>query len=208
MLTENINIELFREQLNLPDLHLLFIDNKFDSQKEFRQQLRQDVYEYFDQALENGDFPNFGFESKVEYDFKELLDLNKIPHPQWGGLSISHCPSAGVFVTSFLNKNLGIDVEECDRIQRDPLLRVCSEEEVDSAPSLAHLWTAKEASFKSFYRLDAPKTISQINIFDWNQRKSNYYHFRYKFNNSSGLVVVGEGLSYSFGRLNLSICKI
>lgn len=208
MLTENINIEIFRKLLKLPDLHLLVVDNKFESQKEFRQKLRQEVYEYFDQALENGDFPNLGFESKVEYDFKELLDLNKIPHPQWGGLSISHCPSLGVFITSFINKNLGIDVEEVERIQREPLLRVCIEEEIDSAPSIAHLWTAKEAAFKSFYRLEAPKTLSQINIFDWSQKENTYYHFRYKCCDSSGLNIIGEGLASSFDRLILSICKI
>ena len=208
MLIETQSVDLFREYLQIPDIHILLITNVSESINDFRKEIRREIYEYFDQALENGELPNINYESQVQYDFKEILDLSKVPHPQWGGLSISHCPSQGIFVSSSQCKNLGVDIEEISRISREVLLRTCLEEEVDSAPSLAHLWTAKEAAFKSFYRLSPPQTLSQIKIFDWNEKKNKAYHFRYKLNDSNDLDIFGEGLSLSLQCLNLSICKI
>ena len=208
MIIEDQQIEEFRKYLEIPDLHILLVDNDFPKQGEFRRKLRQEVYEYFDRAMENGDFPNLEHESQIEYDFKEILDLDKVPHPQWGGLSISHCPTKGVFISSFTNKNIGVDIEQSDRLQKEPILRVCTQEEVDTSPSLAHLWTAKEAAFKSYYRVDQPKVLSEINVFDWNERETGYFHFRFEAQNAKGETIIGEGLAHQNNGLNLSVCRI
>ncbi|MCB0392397.1 MAG: 4-phosphopantetheinyl transferase family protein [Bdellovibrionales bacterium] len=208
MIIENSHLEIFRDYLEIPDLHVMTVENKLQTMKEFRQYLRQEIYEYFETAMENGAFPNLEHESQIEYDFKELLDLNKIPHPQWGGLSISHCPTLGVFVSSYQYQNLGVDVEQINRIEKNLIARVCSEEEMDLAPETHFLWTAKEAAFKSFYRLDQPKTLSEIKVFDWSKKSENIYHFRFESFNQKGETIIGEGLLYESSPLDLSITHI
>ncbi len=192
-----IDSTIFQKALNIPDLYLYTLENNFDSHMLYRQEIRQKLYDYCSKNIP---------EIKTN-EQEKLLDLDKVPNLPGVGISITHCPSVGGFTLSSSHKNIGFDIEESKRIQKEPILRVCTENEVNSAPSIAHLWTAKEASLKSFFRVERPKVISQINIFDWKKKQDNTYLFKYSYCNSSGLTLSGQGASLQENCLNMSICK-
>ncbi len=180
----------------VPDVFLYKIPNSFDTYLEFRTAIRESLYINLNQTLNI--FPQKS----------EILDLSKPPTLDTCGISISHTKNSGAYVLSKNKLHIGLDMELSSRIQKEPLLRVSTLTEVETAPSLAHLWTAKEAAFKSFYKLESPKVLSQIEVCNWKLESANLFSFSYYFNNSKGLIRSGEGYSWQENCLNLSFCTI
>lgn len=92
-------------------------------------------------------------------------------------VSISHTKGFGGYIQLIdqaQKKCIGLDIELTDRVSKPIVQRVCKTmDEFNSAPSLAALWCAKEASYKSFRSLpewgwsQQPEIISQVEICNW-----------------------------------------
>jgi hypothetical protein len=98
-------------------------------------------------------------------EFVHLKDLDLIPRFKKIHVSISHGPELGGFVIS--KKPVGFDLEKKDRIHEKIVRRISLEREVEAAPSLAQLWAAKEAAFKSLREFRQPPAISELEIGAW-----------------------------------------
>lgn len=135
-------------------------------QTEYRTEIRKFAANFFDQA-------------KLK---KEILDLSKplvrIDSPKPVYFSISHSTQAGILAQSRIP--LGVDLESFHRINPKVVQRISAANEVAEAPSPGHLWTAKEATFKSLIHFRQPQTLSQIEIFQWQQIQNDTYQFRLK----------------------------
>jgi phosphopantetheinyl transferase (holo-ACP synthase) len=191
-----MKMENFNSYLEQDNIFLFRIQNTFSNHMELRNQLRNGVY-------------SFLHKEGAELDkIKHVLDLDLVPKTKDFGISISHCKNQGVFVVSPKYLNIGVDIEESHRIQKDPLLRVSSEKEIQEAPDLAHLWTAKESAFKSFLKVSGPKVLSEINIYDWENLTSNIFLFKFNLKDSNQIDLKGTGFSWKEDCLNLSISKI
>lgn len=94
-----------------------------------------------------------------------LSDLNHLPAPQKGFVSISHCQTLGGFCLSDLK--VGFDVEERSRISKSIIGRVSSPAEVAECPEVEFLWVAKEAGFKALSKVDFDIFISDLQATEW-----------------------------------------
>jgi hypothetical protein len=105
-----------------------------------------------------------------------LRDLNAIPTIPKLGLSISHHRNRGGFVVSQDTPYLGFDIEINTRVRPELLNRVAiSSDELEQAPSVPALWTAKEAAFKCLRNLAQPRGLADIEINDWNRIGQNCF---------------------------------
>lgn len=123
--------------------------------------------------------------------------------------SISHCPSLGGFAFTSFDVNsivqLGFDVEEISRITPVISQRICkTKEEFAAAPSAAHLWCAKEAAYKSLKGPKQPKVVSELELFGWENRDSQFETVRLKdlqkfnFSVGTGAVIESDGFIFAF----------
>lgn len=132
-------------------------------------------------------------------------DLNRVP--QFPGLSssIAHCPLAGGFVLSASPQaQLGFDLEDETRAQPQVVLRMSSPQELSQAPGPAHLWVAKEATFKSLLGPLQPQVLSQIVIVDWRAQSDEAWTFHVQIQPHPGLKVAGAILQKEHLILGLS----
>ncbi|RYZ90417.1 MAG: 4'-phosphopantetheinyl transferase superfamily protein [Proteobacteria bacterium] len=98
----------------------------------------------------------------------ETLNLNERPVGQSISVSISHCPSrSGVLVADRAEGSFGLDLENPARVKEAVARRVAVAGEMETTPSFAHLWVAKEAFFKALPEALQPITISELQISDW-----------------------------------------
>lgn len=102
------------------------------------------------------------------------LDLSMPPRAEGLSLSVSHCPTLGGYVVVNAPAFVGIDIEQVERVTPALVERVSKiHVEVKTAPSPAHLWTAKESSWKCFQsvtshlNIQSPETLSEIAILNW-----------------------------------------
>lgn len=103
--------------------------------------------------------------------------------------SVSHARNLGGFALS--NRPVGFDLELKDRAQHKTILRVSSEKELHAAPSLTHLWAAKEAAYKSLSEFSQPAVISTIEIGEWTPSG----HFK-MLNENSFSATKGHGITW------------
>lgn len=100
-----------------------------------------------------------------------FLNLEITPDPTDWAISISHCRDlGGVFWKPQVTggrSSLGFDLELNLRCKAEAMGRVSTPEEMSEAPSMAALWTAKEAAYKAIPRLEQPASVSQIKIGLW-----------------------------------------
>lgn len=96
-----------------------------------------------------------------------ILDLAQVPSSEQVSISISHCPLLGGFALVRKPIQVGLDVEQRDRIKPRIVKRVSTAEEVSNAPFLDFLWVAKESVFKACLGICQPAVISDIRVFDW-----------------------------------------
>ncbi len=136
-----------------PDCSIYFAKNYGRENSDHRTLIRSDIIK------------NFG-ESWSLDEKKNFLDLKKIPKAANGFVSISHTDSCGAWI--FSSQGVGIDLELTKNISDKTVTRIGNTEEIDHThkffPSLAPLWTAKEASFKALNPLSDIKVLSQIDI--------------------------------------------
>ena len=84
-------------------------------------------------------------------NIKNFKDLKALPYHPLLSISISHCPSLGMYAWEKKPTYLGIDVEITHRVSLRVAQRVSKNPlEWKRAPSPAFLWTAKEAAYKAY----------------------------------------------------------
>jgi hypothetical protein len=134
-----------------------------------------------------------------------LFDLSKPPRISGVSISISHCPSAGGFVINPGSVQVGLDLEEVDRVQEPAVARISRTDEYAAAPSAALLWAAKEATFKSLLGASQPSVLGQITINSWTQPESGIWRFAAGI---QGLThVQPQGLVVALKHLVLGLAK-
>lgn len=140
--------------------------------------------------------------------------------------SLSHCKSYGVFVCSPRGNNdnqlVGVDLEISNRVTKEIISRVSTPVEIFEAPSAAHLWTAKEASFKSLTN-NKTQLINDVLIHSWTpfleeklsstQKEQAFFHshssWEYKFKNiQKNKKYTGKGWVISFSDYTLALCYL
>jgi hypothetical protein len=84
-------------------------------------------------------------------------------------VSISHCPKGGGFALAPHPFRVGYDLEVTSRLTTKIVERISFPEELSAAPDPANLFPAKEAVFKSLWKIGQPLTINQIRIVDWRE---------------------------------------
>lgn len=82
-------------------------------------------------------------------------------------VSISHSKMFGGFVIG--RRPVGFDIENPERVEEKIVQRISVPDELKLAPSPAHLWTAKEATYKALLHYQQPKVIAEVLIGGWNQ---------------------------------------
>lgn len=97
----------------------------------------------------------------------EALDLHQLPRHNLYTISVAHNPQLGLFAWAPNQYELGIDIEICERVNMATVNRVSNLDEVQAAPSPAHLWVAKEAAFKAHSKMNGTKLTSDIVVCDW-----------------------------------------
>ena len=99
-----------------------------------------------------------------------FTDLNQPPQAPGLTCSISHCPLAGGFVFALNAKyQLGLDLENAKNVKSEIVMRISNPHEVETAPSPAIMWTAKEATFKSLLGPHQPAVLSAVRLVNWQQ---------------------------------------
>ncbi len=176
-----------------PDCSIYFAKNYGRENPDHRTLIRSDIIK------------NFG-ESWSSEENKNFLDLKKIPKAANGFVSISHTDSCGAWI--FSSQILGIDLEIKNKITDKTVARIGNTEEINHTqkifPSLAPLWTAKEAAFKALNPANEIKVLSQINI-NWLKKISISQNETIllsqvqtnKKNSCNGLTIINEQFCFS-----------
>lgn len=104
---------------------------------------------------------------KMSFVFEDALDLRNVPQkiavPNKDHYSsLSHTEEIGVFVLD--SSPVGVDIENCDRIQKDIVKRVSKDSELNLNSNYQLLWSIKEAAFKAIPFIIQPKTVSEITV--------------------------------------------
>lgn len=94
----------------------------------------------------------------------DFLDLNQIPKPPKGCLSLSHCPGGALFMHSEIERPIGVDIELCSRISPKIIKRISEPQEHTGVFNDQWIFSAKEATWKSLVFLDQPKTITDLKV--------------------------------------------
>lgn len=105
----------------------------------------------------------------------DIRDLTKRPSGKKKSFSISHCP--GVNGVAVCEKLCGLDLERASRVKESIARRVSVVGEMESTPSPAHLWVAKESFFKAIPETKQPATISEIEISAWGKNEDGSWSY-------------------------------
>lgn len=124
----------------------------------------------------------------------DIVDLSKRPEGRTKRFSISHCP--GLIGLAVSNHFCGLDLERVSRVKESIARRVSVAGEMESTPSPAHLWVAKESFFKAIPESRQPTTISEIEISNWSKNEDASWSFEAK---SLSTGVLGQGVVASLG---------
>lgn len=148
-----------------------------------------------------------------------LLSLNSLYKPgtslknfPLAKVSLSHCKDYGVFICSpkLINdkQDIGVDLEVSTRVSTGIINKISSPVEIFEAPSPAHLWTAKEASFKAVTP-NSTQIIGDIHIHSWKQIQLTSILipvWEYKFSNTQeDKKYTGIGWALSFTNYSLAL---
>jgi hypothetical protein len=139
-------------------------------------------------------------------DSQSLQDLSKTPDLQGLSISISHCKDAGGFVAApRALGQIGFDIEIASRVRPDLMLRMSSPAEMSMAPSAAHLWVAKEATFKSLLGASQPPILSSIRVRSWLDLNEETFQFQAALENPNigqirGIVLQENHLILGFAQ--------
>lgn len=183
-------ISIAKRLLNFDHLELILnIDGNVNSNR-----IRQQISQWTEQ--------NFRL-TKLQ---TPILDLNSIPQITPGDLSISHCPqSSGFCVSVDANVKIGFDIEVIERVTKQTAQRVSRATELSSAPGAAHLWSAKEASFKRFAKASEIKLISEVQVSKWKAHGTGVWSFQGSWSSASNMS--GAGVSFELSTCIYTIFK-
>ncbi len=106
-----------------------------------------------------------------------ILNLNSHPTTPHFSISISHCPLAGGYALVPKPYQIGIDIEDSNRLTESVINRISTADERQASPSMCALWVAKEASFKVIQNDLNLKTFSKVKITQWVNIKKNQFMF-------------------------------
>lgn len=101
-------------------------------------------------------------------EIQAVANLAVIPRFRKIFVSISHSVSVGGFAIA--RRPLGFDIEVSERVRRQLAERISAPQEILIAPSPAHLWTAKEATYKALFYYQQPKVIADVLVGDWHDQ--------------------------------------
>jgi hypothetical protein len=100
-------------------------------------------------------------------EVQAVSDLTHIPQFKKIYASIAHSKELGGFVIS--RRPVGFDIEHSVRVRAEIVERISLPDEVLQAPSPAHLWAAKEATYKALLHYQQPSALSSLLVGSWNQ---------------------------------------
>lgn len=100
---------------------------------------------------------------KTDNDPKVLV-LDALPQLKSLDVSISHCPLTGGYLLAEKPWSVGLDLEASSRVELKHVQRLSQTSEQDFLMDPATLWTAKEAAFKAFSKVDGLELTSDVVI--------------------------------------------
>ncbi len=135
-----------------------------------------------------------------------VLDLNQRPVSKNLFFSVSHMKHNGGYAVS--NEKVGFDIEDISRISTDVIRRISTTAEIDLAPQIEFLWSAKESSFKVIGETK-DLVFTDIRITHW--MKQNDIHFfnaqmtkNENFKLSGALIKLSDNIMLSLAVLDRS----
>ncbi|MBE8163074.1 MAG: 4'-phosphopantetheinyl transferase superfamily protein [Bdellovibrionaceae bacterium] len=218
-------VKLISAELNAPVWLKIVPFLPKHEQQEKRNFLRRAMINLVTNKIQNKEIP-----TEAHFLPKALLALNNLSTPgsslkefPLAKISLSHCKAHGAFICSPKksadNQFFGIDLEISDRVSTEIIKKVSTPLEVFEAPSPAHLWAAKESSFKSLPNADT-QLIRDVLIHSWapfletelcpTQKKQSFFQpnssWQYQFANiEKNKKYTGRGWVISFSNYTLAL---
>ena len=125
----------------------------------------------------------------TEHEISCIKILNLIPRSKKLHFSISHTKKIGGFAVS--HDAIGLDLEQSARISKKLIQRVCSDQEIQTAPDFKYLWVAKESILKvASFSMTENLLLSNVKLNGW-VKKNDFHLFNGSIdenNNFSGCV--------------------
>ena len=136
------------------------------------------------------------------------LELDELPKPERGFVSISHCKNLGGYIWAPFP--VGLDMEAYDRkLSKKAASRLGSPQELKDAPDDLSLWVAKEAAYKALSLAGAPeKVISSIQISNWREIASKSYEFSFLSSHFNDLYASLRGQVFTSERTRMGIAAL
>lgn len=131
---------------------------------------------------------------------ENILNLEHWPEHSELSISLSHSLKVSCFGWCQKPSSLGVDIENIYRPNSKILKRVCTTEEVESAPYIPHLWTAKEAVFKSLRKKEI--VLSTVEILDWRPKAKTEWFFTARWKDQDSYIA---GIGFSCLRMDHSL---
>lgn len=136
----------------------LHVDVRFSSaQADSRPQIRQDIVANYSPLLSSS-------------EKRAILNLDTLPVVENLFFSISHNKSIGGYAAC--DQKIGFDIEEISRITAEVVSRISTTAEISACSDFKLLWSAKEATLKSFKQL---LVMSDIEITSWTHENGLFY---------------------------------
>ncbi len=133
-------------------------------------------------------------ERSENFNWGHLLKIGQKPECPFASISIAHCPFIGGFLFVFdTSLSIGFDIEQKKRITKKLIGRISSTEEIQTAPSPALLWAAKEAGFKCLYERQTQLLLSACRISHWRKDPEKQIYFFNCHSKKTGKKAVGAG---------------
>jgi len=117
-------------------------------------------------------------------------------------ISISHSKLGGALASIQKPFQVGVDVEDTDRLHRKLLERVSTTSELDLCPEPKWIWTAKEAAFKAYYPHNKSCHVGDISVDKWKSVDKQTHQFTSCIKNQD---VNGTGWLIYKDNLNIAV---
>lgn len=146
--------------LKFPCLELVLKKQWGSHNKNYRQQIRQSIAKKLNNSA--------------------IKNISQLPQSDEFSISISHSSCFGGYAISPHPWNIGLDIENKNRITSTVIKRIADKEEIYKSPHFWVLWLAKESAYKAFR---SNIVLSQIKISQWKYLKSQMWKFKASINN-------------------------
>lgn len=195
----NPQIDFARRFLNLPNLIVEIKTNWGAQTKTYRSDIRRGIWSTLESLQGENRLALPAHTHQLVMDLERTIKLPEV------SVSISHCLEAGGFALCLGPTQIGLDIEVADRVVLSVAERVSTPEEVREAPSPAHLWAGKEATFKSLLGPHQPAVLPFIRLNSWQRVNPHSWSFSAEIQgvNASQLA----GVVIQFDNLVLGLSK-